>query len=438
MTLDRRTGRIPTVESSASWSIRRPSLDLDGREYILGECMAMSFECLIDPISPSMFFAEFYEQKPLLIDRRQTSKWASLLSIDEIDLYLSTTTPCRPDVFLVDTVRDLKPDDYSFPDSEPPGRIDLPRAYQLFAAGATISLSQMHERVEPLARLCRAIEKTFSSHSQTNIYLSPPNAQGFKTHFDTHDVFVLQVSGSKQWALYDTEIVLPLRGQAFDPDKHTPGLPTREFTLHVGDLFYCPRGLYHSARSTDETSLHITLGLIGKTWADVMIEAVSAACLSSPAFRANLPVGFANAGYDSDQAAATFRALLDAVAREAQLAPILQRLAENFVTSRRPALDGCLQELEAKLSLETEVTPRSDLIYLLREADEKLVVMFGATEISFPGFVKDALSFALEDGPFAVRDLPQLDDEGKLVLVRRLLKEGLLVRDKASAWSVAN
>ena len=254
MTLDRRTGRIPTVESSASWSIRRPSLDLDGREYILGECMAMSFECLIDPISPSMFFAEFYEQKPLLIDRRQTSKWASLLSIDEIDLYLSTTTPCRPDVFLVDSVRDLKPDDYSFPDSEPPDRIDLPRAYQLFAAGATISLSQMHERVAPLARLCRAIEKTFSSHSQTNIYLSPPNAQGFKTHFDTHDVFVLQVSGSKQWALYDTEIVLPLRGQAFDPDKHTPGLPTREFTLHAGDLFYCPRGLYHSARSTDETS----------------------------------------------------------------------------------------------------------------------------------------------------------------------------------------
>jgi ribosomal protein L16 Arg81 hydroxylase len=326
MALDRRTGRIPTVESSASWSIRRPSLDLDGREYILGECMAMSFECLIDPISPSMFFAEFYEQKPLLIDRRQTSKWASLLSIDEIDLYLSTTTPCRPDVFLVDTVRDLKPDDYSFPDSEPPGRIDLPRAYQLFAAGATISLSQMHERVEPLARLCRAIEKTFSSHSQTNIYLSPPNAQGFKTHFDTHDVFVLQVSGSKQWTLYDTEIVLPLRGQAFDPDKHTPGLPTREFTLHAGDLFYCPRGLYHSARSTDETSLHITLGLIGKTWADVMIEAVSAACLSSPAFRANLPVGFANAGYDSDQAAATFHTLLDAVAREAQLTNVTSDL----------------------------------------------------------------------------------------------------------------
>ena len=315
-------------------------------DRIPGECMALSFGWLIEPIVPATFFAEFYEQQPLLIERRQSSKFASLLTFDAIDRYLSTTTPCRPDVFLVDAVRDLKPDDYSFPHSEPPGRIDLPRAYQLFATGATICLSQLHERMAPLAALCRAVEKTFSSHFQTNVYLSPPNAQGFKTHFDSHDVFVLQVSGSKLWTLYDTGIVLPLRGQAFDPEKHAPGPPTREFTLQAGDLFYCPRGLYHSARSTDETSLHITLGLIGKTWADVMIEAVSAACLASPALRANLPVGFANSAYDSRQAAATFRALFDTVAREAQLAPILQRLAEEFVTSRRPALYGCLQEIE--------------------------------------------------------------------------------------------
>jgi ribosomal protein L16 Arg81 hydroxylase len=200
--------------------------------------------------------------------------------------------------------------------------------------------------------------KRFSSHFQTNVYLSPPNAQGFKTHFDSHDVFVLQVSGSKLWTLYDTGIVLPLRGQAFDPEKHMPGAPTREFTLHAGDLLYCPRGLYHSARSTDETSLHITLGLIAKTWADVMIEAVSAACLASPEFRANLPVGFANARFVSHQAATTFRTLLDTVAREAQLAPILERLAEDFVTSRRPALYGCLQELDSTLSLDSTVAPR--------------------------------------------------------------------------------
>ena len=52
-----------------------------------------------------------------------------------------------------------------------------------------------------LAALCRAMEKAFSSHFQANVYLSPPNAQGFGTHFDSHDVFVLQVAGSKIWTL---------------------------------------------------------------------------------------------------------------------------------------------------------------------------------------------------------------------------------------------
>lgn len=391
--------------------------------------MAMSFEWLIDPIAPTTFFAEFYERKPLLVETQQRSKFGSLLSIDAIDQYLSTTTPCISDVFLVDAARELKPEDYSFPNSEPPGRIDLPRAYQLFGAGATISLSQLHERLAPLAALCRAVEKTFSSHFQTNVYLSPPHAQGFKTHFDSHDVFVLQVSGSKLWTLYDTAIALPLRGQVFDPDKHTPGLPTREFTLYAGDLFYCPRGLYHSARSTDETSLHITLGLIGKTWADVMIEAMSAACLASPTFRANLPVGFANARFDTSQAAVTFRALVDTFTRDAQLAPILERLAEDFVTSRRPALYGCLQELETAPSIESTLAPRPDLIYLVREDNERLVLLFGATEISLPAFTRDAVTFALDGAPFVVRDLPgQLDDAGKVVLVQRLLREGLLVR----------
>ena len=393
--------------------------------------MALSFKWLIDPIEPTTFFTEFYEQKPLLIERRDPSKFESLLSIKAIDHYLSTTNPCRPDVFLVDAAREIKPEDYSFPNSEPPGRIDLPRAYELFGTGATVSLSQMHERLPSLADLCRAVEKTFSSHFQTNIYLSPPRAQGFKTHFDSHDVFVLQVSGSKLWTLYDTGIELPLRSQAFDPDKHAPGPSTREFTLHAGDLFYCPRGLYHSARSTDEASLHITLGLIGKTWADVMMEAVSAACLASPTFRANLPVGFANTGFDASRAAVTFGSLLDTLARGAQLAPILQRLAEDFVTSRRPALYGCLQEVEgAEEALDREtVAPRPDLVFLVREEQEKLVVLFGSTEITLPSFARDAVMFALEGRPFVVRDLPgQLDDAGKIVLVRRLLREGLLVR----------
>jgi mannose-6-phosphate isomerase-like protein (cupin superfamily) len=393
--------------------------------------MALSFEWLIDPISPSTFFETYYEREPLLIARRRSVKYASLLSLDAIDHYLATASPTAPDVFLVDAARELKVEDYTFANSDPAGRLDLPRVYELFGSGATISLSQLHERLPQLAALCRAAEKRFSAHFQTNIYLSPPNAQGFKTHFDSHDVFVLQVAGSKLWTLHDTPIELPLRGQSFDPDKHVAGPPTREFTIRAGDLFYCPRGLLHSARATEEVSLHVTLGLIGKTWADVLVEAVSEACLASPEFRAHLPIGYAEPGFDKTRAEAKFRSLLDAFARNADLGPILERLADDFVRSRRPDSYGRLQELHdtTPITGDCKVEPRPHLIYRLREEGESIALLFGSSTITLPAFAGEPLAFALKGPPFVVREMPgRLDDPGKVVLVRRLIKEGLLVR----------
>ena len=98
----------------------------------------------------------------------------------------------------------------------------------------------------------------------------------------------------------------------------------------------------------------------------------------SPAFRANLPIGFANEGFDATGAAATFRSLVDTFARESQLAPILERMTEDFVTSRRPALHGCLQEqLKPEPTIESRVAPRPDLVCRLREGEDGLVVVGG-------------------------------------------------------------
>jgi hypothetical protein len=392
----------------------------------------LSFEWLIDPVTPETFFNEYYERKPLLIRGKDPARFASLLSIEAIDRFLAGSVPSYPDVFLVDAARELKPEDYSFPDAS--GRLDLPRAYQLFDSGSTISLSQMHERIPELATLCRSVEQAFSSHFQTNIYLSPRNAQGFKIHYDSHDVFALQVAGSKHWTLYESGeagVELPLQGQGFDPQRHIPGAATEELTLTAGDVFYCPRGVFHAARSTDEVSLHITLGLMGRTWADVMIEAVSEACLASPAFRRHLPVGFANPGFDRRKAEATFASLIEAFARNAKLAPILERFAENFVTSRRPALQGCLQELDnaPPVAADSRLVARPHLVYLQHEEGDKLVILFGTTQITLPSFTRDAVRFALSGETFAVSDLPGvLDEAGKLVLTRRLIKEGMLIR----------
>ena len=48
-------------------------------------------------------------------------------------------------------------------------------------------------------------------------------------------------------------------------------------------------------------------------------------------------------------------------------------------------------------------------------------------KITFPSDAAEALRFALANPRFAVRDLPgELDDESKLTLARRLIREALL------------
>jgi hypothetical protein len=44
--------------------------------------------------------------------------------------------------------------------------------------------------------------------------------------------------------------------------------------------------------------VYFTVGLITKTWADLMLEAVSELALDEPAFRQSLPPGFANRDFD--------------------------------------------------------------------------------------------------------------------------------------------
>jgi hypothetical protein len=328
--------------------------------------MQVSFEWLVDPIGPATFFSRYYEREPLLISRDDPKRFEALLNVAAIDRFLAST-PCHPEVFLVDAARKLGAEDYTLPHSED-AALDLPRVYELFRTGATISIRHMHERIPELAAL------------------------------------------------------------------------TRELTIRAGDLFYCPRGLFHAARSTGEISLHITLGLMGKTWADVMVEAVSAACLASPAFRANLPAGFADADFDPAQAEAKFRSLLADFARTAEFGPVLERFTQDFVTSRRPHLSGALEELgdASPVTIDTAVEPRPHLIYRLRQDGDKIVLLFGSATIAFPAFVRDSLQFALQARRFVVGELPgRLDDAGKLVLVRRLIQEGLLVRSAAPLAATA-
>ena len=68
------------------------------------------------------------------------------------------------------------------------------------------------------------------------------------------------------------------------------------FTLNQGDMIYIPRGFVHAAECGSGPSLHITLGLGVRTWADLLEVAIKAAALDDEGLRLTLTFSFGDDG----------------------------------------------------------------------------------------------------------------------------------------------
>jgi ribosomal protein L16 Arg81 hydroxylase len=381
---------------------------------------------LIHPIARERFFQEYWETKPLVIQRERTEYYRSLLSLDEIDRVLTTLDLRYPNVILKNSAREVSSEDYTVHG----GSLDVAKVYQLFAEGSTVTLAYLDTAIPALTTLCRGLEAEFSHPFQANVYLTPPGSQGAKVHYDTHDVFVLQVTGSKRWTICGKPVELPLRNQDFDPSEHRPGSPRLEFELCAGDAAYIPRGWLHEARSSDNISLHITVGVLVYTWADFLLECVADACLNDAEFRKSLPPGFARNEFSGEQARAMFSRLLQHLSERGTPDKILDRFIDEFLSSCPPLLRGQMAQLATldRLATDSLVGARPHLLARVEMSANSVSVRCFGRRITFPRTVAPAVQFALSCDRFAVQDLPgDLDAAGKLTLVRRLILEGLLI-----------
>ena len=306
---------------------------------------------------------------------------------------------------------------------------DVTRLYQHFANGATIILPALHDRVAPLAHLCRAMERQMSARFQTNIYLTPGGEmQGFRTHFDSHDVFVLQVSGSKHWQIFDTAAELPYRGIRFDPEQTKPKEMTAEFDLLPGDTYYLPRGIMHHAVTQAGGSLHATLGVLHASWTDLLVESIAQLGMKDVAFRRALPAGFALEKFDRTEAKVQFRALIDKLVEHLDFDASLDYFASDLVSTRHPLIEGQMQQVMKldTLTADSVVGARPSLLFQFTEDAERVTVSCCGRDTSLPAYASPTLRHMLSAESVRVGDLAgDLDDAGKLVLVRKMILEGL-------------
>ena len=381
---------------------------------------------LLQPLSTDLFERKFYERKFCLVSRAQHDYYQKLLSITKLDDVIGSQVAKFPDVRLVQGDRDIDASAYS----NSSGTVDPLQLAKHFENGATLVFQGLHRIVPALSHIGAVVGRHFASRVQANAYLTPSDSQGFRPHWDTHDVFVLQVSGRKRWFIYDSPVNLPLRGQKCDPDVDTPGELLEEFELEAGSCLYLPRGVMHSAHSTDATSLHITLGLLGFTWADFLTEFVAASALNHVTLREHLPIGFAGPNIPLKQRQELIREKLADLATNLDSHDVWKHFATEVVSNNRPVFNDLLQSrlCSPSLVLGSLVRRRSEVLACSAPDENRYLLRFCGQEVSLPIEVAEAADFiSRKNGEFEVQDLPDcLDSEGKLLLIRRLVVEGLL------------
>jgi hypothetical protein len=298
------------------------------------------------------------------------TRFSKLLSIADLDAFLQTEAAQTGRVSMADGSR---PDTAALPEDEyalESGAIDLPQLFQRFDSGASLVVSQFHELHAPLTRFCRGLERIFLHAAQANIYLTPPGAQGFNVHFDTHDVLVLQVEGEKRWHIWEHQPTpFPTRRTRWGGKKEPP--PVGEPQLIVmkpGDVLYVPRGVLHEAIAQDgkEASLHITVGLLEPTWVDILQAAIEAGEPSLVGLRQPFPTWRLTEPHVMDKlvadAAERLKALGDRSLIEMASLRMLDRLAtERMVMPARgllTPLPGPNDRLQLADSVHQHVLPR--------------------------------------------------------------------------------
>jgi len=375
----------------------------------------------LEPVGADTFFAEHWERRPLVVPRDQPGRFDDLLSEADVERLVCSTGIRYPAFRLVREGGQLDVGSYTTDVRwRPPftKTADVERVLAEWEAGATIVLQALHVNWRALAAFCRQLEAALGLSVQANSYYTPRGSQGFAVHHDTHDVLVLQVAGEKRWLLYDPLLELPLKHQRYSKSLGDEGEPTGDFVLRAGDTLYLPRGWLHQAETSDTDSLHLTIGINAYTWVDA-----ARAALGPLEHDADLRHGVDRDGPEPEDLAERLRA---------QLAPeeVERRKRRRFLDTRRPIREDGLSQLRAveRLDLDTPVERRSTVIADLEEDADGVALVFEGRELRFPEHARPEVVGCFEaDEPFSPSELPgELDEAGRLVLVRRLVREGFL------------
>ena len=368
---------------------------------------------------PEGFLRGTWGQQPTFHGGEDPLGFADLLTLDDVDRILSTTSLRTPAFRLVQAGEQIPETAYTrsgTTGSKPvAGMADPARVFELFRGGATIVFQGLHRYHEPVTRFCRELEVELGHPCQVNAYVTPAGAQGLELHDDPHDVFVLQAFGRKSWEIHTA-----------------PGEDEREplrAEIGPGDCIYMPTGTPHAASTQRSLSGHLTVGVHVVAWRE-LVRAALDRIASDPSLDEPIPAGWPA---DVEGLERSLRERLEAAGTALDALDargIVDARFERFLSTRLPLIRGALVDQGALdvISDGSRLTHRDGSICVIRIRGDQLVVLLGDRRLEMPAWLEPAMRRIAATPSFVIGDLADVlpDPGARAVLARRLVREGLL------------
>ncbi|WP_431282421.1 cupin domain-containing protein [Humitalea sp. 24SJ18S-53] len=259
--------------------------------------MIRDLDALLAPVTAETFMAEHYDKAPLHVVGG-LAKFAHVLSWRQINRLLDMTHIwSATSLKLVMDSQTLPAEQFCTRQVGRDGmqvmQPDAALVRQWVGRGASVVMNDVDSLTPGLAGVSEAIEAAGFGKAQANVYISWQSHKAFHAHYDTHDVWAVQVEGEKSWNIWEGRADYPIPHPAFrgQPQAHheqAKGRLREKVLMKPGDLLYLPRGWYHDALAEAPASVHIAYGVhapLGMDALNILLERA----LHESLFRQPLP-----------------------------------------------------------------------------------------------------------------------------------------------------